>query len=326
MTGAVRRAGFVEKQVEAGDVRINYAEGPKNGPPLLLLPGQTMPWETYQRVLPELSKRFHVLAMDVRGHGKSGWNKGHYDFPAMARDAAAVLRASTSERAIVSGNSSGGVAAVALAAQFPELVRGVFPEDPPLFSCEHPRILQCYVASVLRRAVDACGDGSKRDLARFFHGFEVPVEGSKRIMKFPTPLVWFVAAVLRVHRFFKPTGPIDLPFLPLAVRLFVRGLSEYDPDFSAACLDGRINAGFVHAEALAKVSCPVHLVRAHAFTHPVHGLVGAMDDAELARFRSILPNATVEQVDAAHVVHVDKPALFISIVDAFAARLRTSAG
>jgi len=320
MTGDVRRAGFVERQVDAGDVRLNYVEGPKNGPPLLLIPGQTMPWESYRRVLPGLSRRFHVLAMDVRGHGRSTWSKGNYSFPAMAKDAAAVLRASTTERAIVSGNSSGGVAAVALASMEPDLVRALVPEDPPLFSCEHPRILSCYVAIVLRKAVDALGDGSRRDLPKFFDGFEVPVQGSARIMKFPKPAVWLVGAMLKLHRLFKPTGPVDLPFLPLPIRLFVRGLSEYDPDFAAACLDGRINSEFAHADALSRVTCPVHLLWAHAFMHPTMGLVGAMNDDDIANFRTILPAATVQKVDAAHVVHVDAPKLFIDAIEQVATR------
>lgn len=69
----VRRVGFVEKQAEINGAVINYAEGPDNGPPLLLIHGQVMNWQSYQRVLPALARDFHVFAIDVYGHGGSEW-------------------------------------------------------------------------------------------------------------------------------------------------------------------------------------------------------------------------------------------------------------
>lgn len=66
------RAGFVEKQIELKDGTIlNYGEGPNNGKtPLLLIHGQGMSWEDYAKVLPELSKHYHVYAVDCHGHGE----------------------------------------------------------------------------------------------------------------------------------------------------------------------------------------------------------------------------------------------------------------
>ena len=40
---AVWRAGFVEKQVTINGSEINYAEGPDNGPPLLLISAAVSP-------------------------------------------------------------------------------------------------------------------------------------------------------------------------------------------------------------------------------------------------------------------------------------------
>jgi pimeloyl-ACP methyl ester carboxylesterase len=67
----VDRAGFVEKQATINGSRLNYAEGPDNGPPLLLIHGQLTDWRSWSRVLPELSKRYHVFAVDCYGHGLS---------------------------------------------------------------------------------------------------------------------------------------------------------------------------------------------------------------------------------------------------------------
>lgn len=68
---AVDKAGFVEKQATIDGLSLTYAEGPDNGPALLLIHGQAVDWKNYAPVLPELSKRYHVFAVDVLGHGGS---------------------------------------------------------------------------------------------------------------------------------------------------------------------------------------------------------------------------------------------------------------
>jgi pimeloyl-ACP methyl ester carboxylesterase len=315
MVRSVQKAGFVERTFDTGEVTLNYVEGPDSGPPLLLIPGQTMPWQSYQRVLPALSRRFHVFAADVRGHGKSSWTPGQYTFAAMGRDFAALLRERVRAPAIVSGNSSGGVIAVWLAAYASEWVRGILPEDPPLFSCEWPRLRDdTWVYSLFQLCVDTLTRPEGRDLARFFERFEVPVEGRAHLMRFPTPLARFVGAVIRLYRRFRPTGPVDLPFLPFQIRLFVRALSEYDPEFTRAFLDGSPGEGFSHEEALRQVKCPLRLLQAHSFRHPKLGLVGAMDDADVRRLQALVPHAEVVRLEAAHQIHIDQPQRFVAEV------------
>ena len=71
---------FTGHDVLLDGVKHHYVEGPKNGPAVVLVPGQSMPWESYQKVLPLLAPRFHVFALDVRGHGKSQHTPGQYTF------------------------------------------------------------------------------------------------------------------------------------------------------------------------------------------------------------------------------------------------------
>ena len=59
--------GFNEKQCAINDVTLNYVEGPKNGPPFLLIPGQMESWQGYKAVMPELSKKIpRVLGRPAR--------------------------------------------------------------------------------------------------------------------------------------------------------------------------------------------------------------------------------------------------------------------
>ena len=83
-------AGFEEKQVQvsiaiAGDATLNYAEGPDNGPALVLVHGQGMQWEDYARVLPDLAKRYHVFAVDCFGHGESSHDPALYSCEAIGQ-------------------------------------------------------------------------------------------------------------------------------------------------------------------------------------------------------------------------------------------------
>ncbi|MHA2187245.1 MAG: alpha/beta fold hydrolase, partial [Candidatus Thorarchaeota archaeon] len=98
---------FEEKQLDTGEININYVEGPDNGPPLVLIPGQGADWKTHEKVLSPLSSNFQVFAVDVRGHGKSDWTTGDYTFNSIGRDMTAFLEMAVKKPAIISGNSSG---------------------------------------------------------------------------------------------------------------------------------------------------------------------------------------------------------------------------
>lgn len=78
---------------------------------------------------------------------------------------------------------------------------------------------------------------------------------------------------------------------------------------------------FDHAEALGRVACPALLLHANWFRSDRHGLVGAMDDADVERVRSLLPDCRYVQIDTGHVIHMQKPDLYIREVTGFAAGL-----
>ncbi|MHA2079222.1 MAG: alpha/beta fold hydrolase, partial [Candidatus Thorarchaeota archaeon] len=129
--------------------------GPENGVPLVLIPAQGADWTNYEKVLPLLSKNYHVFSLDIRGHGKSDWATGDYTFNSIGRDMTAFLEMVVKRPAFVSGNSSGGLIALWLAANRPDLVMGIILEDPPLFSADWPRIKEdSYVYRVLEVTVE----------------------------------------------------------------------------------------------------------------------------------------------------------------------------
>jgi pimeloyl-ACP methyl ester carboxylesterase len=123
---------LVEKTFDTGEVIINYAEGPENGPPLLLLHGWTDRWQDFLPIIPFLSTRWHIYALDFRGHGKSGRARGRYLPEDIVVDIEVFLQDMVAEPAVLFGHSAGGVAALMLSAKLPEKVRTIIVGDSPI--------------------------------------------------------------------------------------------------------------------------------------------------------------------------------------------------
>lgn len=313
MLKQVARAGFVERTHHVGDVSLNYAEGPANGPPLVLVPAQIATWETYSAVLPALSKLFTVYAVDVRGHGKSTWTPGRYSWTTVGGDLEAFLAEVVGQPALVSGNSSGGILALWLAANAPGQVAGLVMEDAPLFSAEMPRFRDRdrFVYNGLEHLVETLGDPADRDLADYFRGLELPV-GPTRTKRVPTWLAdllsWIVGRWQRRH---PRASVVDIAWFPRPLRLLLKSLSTFDPDFARAFVDGRFYAGLDHADALRRARCPILLLHARWMRLPEWGLVGAMDDDDAAHARALAPRIVYRRIEANHVIHNRKPEAFI---------------
>src|SRR3954453_21380769 len=91
-----------------------------SGPVIVLVHGITSTSETWDRVMPALSKRFTVIAPDLLGHGGSAKPRGDYSLGAYASGVRDLLAALGHDRATFVGHSLGGGVAMQLAYQFPE--------------------------------------------------------------------------------------------------------------------------------------------------------------------------------------------------------------
>jgi pimeloyl-ACP methyl ester carboxylesterase len=68
---------FPEQTADLGEIRMNYATvGDAGRPALVLVPGQSASWWSYQDAMPLLAEQFRVYAVDLRGQGRSTWTPG----------------------------------------------------------------------------------------------------------------------------------------------------------------------------------------------------------------------------------------------------------
>lgn len=116
---------------DTGTVKINYAEIPSSGVPLVLLHGGNARWQAFGSILEDLVD-WHVYAPDFRGHGKSGWVPSCYRLQDYMDDIISLLRKQIQVPALLFGHSLGGIIALMVAAQYTEGVRAVVVGDAPL--------------------------------------------------------------------------------------------------------------------------------------------------------------------------------------------------
>ena len=109
-----------------GTTFARIAEGPPGAPTLLLLHGWTANADlNWFRCFTPLSRRFNVVAIDHRGHGRGIRTRRPFSLSDCADDAAALVRELGLSSVIAVGYSMGGPIAQLLWRRHPELVDGL---------------------------------------------------------------------------------------------------------------------------------------------------------------------------------------------------------
>jgi pimeloyl-ACP methyl ester carboxylesterase len=118
--GANKKAGHY---VQSGDAKIYYEVYGKGRPIVLLhggLFGSTIEMADF---IDSLKKRFQVIAVSTRGHGKSEMGTEPLTLEQRASDAMAVINAVTKDSVIMLGFSDGGFTAYQTGALYPTRVK-----------------------------------------------------------------------------------------------------------------------------------------------------------------------------------------------------------
>lgn len=106
-----------------GGLEIYYTEwGRPSAPPVLLLHGLNVQSHTWDPIARRLADDYHVIAMDMRGHGESGWAQSGYRVRSMARDVHALVDELGVGPVSLVGHSAGARVAISVAGEAPATV------------------------------------------------------------------------------------------------------------------------------------------------------------------------------------------------------------
>lgn len=116
---------------------LNYGEGLPNGVPLLLIHGSGSVWQDWTPVIEFFSEQNHVFAPDLRGFGKSEHISGTYDIPTFTNDIADFIKGIIPIPPIIVGHSFGALLTADLACRYPDIMKAIVLEDPPVSLLEN---------------------------------------------------------------------------------------------------------------------------------------------------------------------------------------------
>ena len=114
-----------EAFAEVGGGEIHYRDWGGDGQAVMLVHGLASNCRIWDFVAPILSRRFRVVALDQRGHGRSFKPDGGYDFASVVADLDAFIDAVGLERPIIAGHSWGGDVALEYAVAHPRKTGGL---------------------------------------------------------------------------------------------------------------------------------------------------------------------------------------------------------
>lgn len=269
---------------DTGEIRLHAFEGPRNGPPMVLLHGATGSSMEWGGLLPHLTERWHVYAVDLRGHGQSGRPddiRGYHMRNNIA-DTVAFLRGQVREPAVVVGHSYGAVTALLSAKDAGDFMRALVLEDPPL---------------VLRRQTE-----EDAGFSGYFTWLYQMREANHTLEE--------VLAALSAAN---PQAP------PEQMRGYAETVLALDPVFPRALVTGdrrETVKDIDFAGHISAIRCPVLLMQADE----QHGAALAQQDADF--FLEHAPHTRlVTFPGSGHGIHTDQPDAFLAALDKFLAEI-----
>jgi len=123
---------WIDGYVTVDGFKVHYYRTGGDKPQVVINHGAGDDGLCWTRVARELEEDYDVILPDARGHGKSASGKGDYSTRQRAADLAGLIRLLKLDHPIVGGHSMGAETSMHLAANYPDLTRGIFLEDPPI--------------------------------------------------------------------------------------------------------------------------------------------------------------------------------------------------
>lgn len=330
------RIGWTSILSQTDGPALFAAIGPRNGPPLFLIPGVCDPWHTFEPLFDDLERAFALICVDLRGHGHSGRSEVGYKVRDYLEDVIRQFNELTTEPAFVAGNSLGALLAAGIAAARPDAVRGLILEDGPFFITEpelweskrlRKRVFGDLAERLEIRETDSLSDDQFADLygerlfafmpegdlefrlrwaLKFLKVLEAPRQGLSDEARASMD-----AAVV------KAVSGGDVSWGELFPREFIGGIARkyahVDSRVARTTADVGFSDGFAHSEILARVVCPTLILEAD------RDLSGLLSAAEIEQLISLPAGSVKHRLfdGALHEIHQTHPHEMAAAILAF---------
>jgi len=136
-SGAQQTVEVIRTATSADGTAINYYEHGQEGPVLVFVHGWSCDTSYWREQVEYFRHKYHMVLIDLAGHGRSGSERENYTMDAFGQDVKAVVESVGAEKVILIGHSMGALV-IAHAARFmPEKVIGLIAVDD-LQNVEYP--------------------------------------------------------------------------------------------------------------------------------------------------------------------------------------------
>ena len=121
---------FQDGWLTVDGLRLHYTEwGNPTAPTIVMLHGLNVQCHTWDPIARAIADQYHVIAMDMRGHGESDWSKMGYRVSSMAHDVHGLISQLGKGPIHLVGHSAGVRVAIAVAGERPETIRSLALSD-----------------------------------------------------------------------------------------------------------------------------------------------------------------------------------------------------
>lgn len=311
----MEKLGVCEKQVTLpnGHV-INYGELESDGPALLLIHGQMVAWEEYAGVIPQLSKNWHIYAVDLYGHGESSHQEELYYLDVNGDDLIWFIENVIGKETVVSGHSNGALLAAYISAYGKNLVKGCILEDPPVFSTQGEgwetsfAYLDTYqpLHEYLSSEQTECWPAYY--LRHCYWG--------QLFMKDAMP---GLANYAQYYREKHPGEEVKIMFLPKSLTTVFHYVEQYDMQYGEHFYDLTWNNGVGHEQMFSDIEVPCIYLHAKENLHENGVYLCAASREQADRAVALIGShcRLIETSDSDHSIHGNHQDIYIKAVNSF---------
>lgn len=292
-------AGFTEQQAVLPDgSMINYAEGPDNGDALLLIHGQTGAWQDYARVLPELSKAWHIYVIDCYGHGGSSHDVDKYNLRENGDDLIWFVDEIIGKQTVVSGHSSGGLLAAYIAAYGGDNIIGTVLEDPPVFSTEPDYFEQSFAYQDTYKLMHEYGLSDQSECWEAYY-LRNCLWGQMYMASSMEGIANYAQQYHEKH----PDEPVQIFFMPESVNFTFLYSTMYDHTFGEHFYDYTWHSGISHETLMSDIQVPAVYLHIEEMYSDDGVLMAAASNEQAARAVELIGDCQLVELTGNHNIH-----------------------